>query len=96
MVDGSNLREWENHIHCKIIKAGGRAYLVSQQHWDAYDFEKDLAMATYVQERASTQLLMYVELSAADLNLARVHTNHLLDRVREVLAGRLPTDKLDI
>ena len=95
-VDGSNLREWENHVRCKIIKAGGRAYLVSQQLWDAYDLEKDLAMATYVQERVSAPLLMYVELSAADLNLQRVHTNYLFNRVREVFAGRLPTDKLDI
>ena len=64
-TDGSNRREWENHVRCKIVKVGGRMYLDSVTRWDSYELEKDLAMATYVQERVSASLPMYVEISEA-------------------------------
>jgi hypothetical protein len=62
-ADGSNFREWANHVTCKIFQAGGRTYLESTTRSDGWDFDKDLTMAAYIQDKMDPSLLMYVEIS---------------------------------
>jgi hypothetical protein len=83
-ADGSNFREWANHVTCKIFQAGGRIYLESTTRSDRWDLDKDLTMAAYIEDKVDPSLLMYVEISQAECATNVGLTNYIFNRIKTV------------